>query len=137
MHHLSRVGSRLGEGLTSGLNKIASTTHEIASTTSNLAMQLMDPAVTAVSESPAALSAMSGPAVQAAVSKETADVKESHSEFRILSDSILRTIEEEIEELSKEKQEYQETLKNLKESLKRQDEAFTKAEVALEQRWEF
>ena len=106
MHHLSRVGSRLGEGLTSGLNKIASTTHEIASTTSNLAMQLMDPAVTAVSESPAALAAMSGPAVQATVSKETVDVKESHSEFRILSDSILRTIEEEIEEDSDHEDRY-------------------------------
>lgn len=138
MHHLSRVGSRLGEGLTNGLNKIATTTHEIASTTSNLAMQLMDPAVAVVSESPAMLAgAAMTQTTHLASARDQPALRESQSEFKILSESILKSVEEEIEELIKEKIEYQETLKNLKDAQKRQDEAFTRAESMLEQRWEF
>ena len=140
MHHLSRVGSRLGEGLTNGLNKIATTTQEIASTTSNLAMQLMDPAVAAVADAPAALTnaqAANAQFSQSEALKQLPASRESQSEFKILSDSIIQTIESEITELVREKAEYQEILKNLKDSQKRQDEAFTKSESLLDQRWEF
>jgi hypothetical protein len=132
MHHISRVGSKLGEGLTNGLNKIATTTHEIASTTSNIAMQLMEPAVAAA---PAALT---GAAIGAhnPQNRDSPDSREPQSEFKILSEAMIRTIEEEIEELIKEKREYTETLKNLKEAQKRQDESFTRAEAMLQQRCE-
>jgi hypothetical protein len=135
MHHISRVGSKLGEGLTNGLNKIATTTHEIASTTSNLAMQLMEPAVASVSESPAALT---GAAIgeHNTRNRDSSDSREPQSDFKILSEAMIRTIEEEIEELIKEKREYTETLKNLKEAQKRQEENFTRAEAMLQQRCE-
>jgi alanyl-tRNA synthetase len=110
MHHLSRVGSRLGEGLTSGLNRIASTTQE-------LAMHIMDPSVSAISEISASQAVM--PAV--------VNVDEAPSEFKLVSESIIKAVEDEIEELKREKMEYQEILKNLKEAQRKQIEMFGKA----------
>ena len=124
MHHLSR----LGEGLTSGLNRIASTTQEFASSTSNLAMQLMDPAVAAVAESQA---------VQFQADSLDGAGRDGQPDFKGVSDSIIKIIEDEIAELQREKNEYSETLKKLKEAQRKQDEAFSKAESLLDQRWEF
>ncbi len=123
MHHLSRVGTRLGEGLTSGLNRIASTTHEIASTTGHLAMQLMD---------------TSAPVSSDISPLRVGDSNENiSSDFTQSSESIIKVIEEEIEELMREKSEYQEILRNLKEAQRKQNEAFDKAEESLSERYVF
>ncbi len=130
MHHLSRFG----EGLTSGLNRIASSTQEFASSTSNLAMQLMDPAVAAVADSQAIQYQAAGDSYGLNACDGARDVQ---PDFKVISESIIRVIEEEIAELQREKIEYQETLKKLKETQRKQDEAFSKAESLLNQRWEF
>ena len=130
MHHLSRFG----EGLTSGLNRIASSTQEFASSTSNLAMQLMDPAVAAVADSQAIQYQAAGDSSGLNACDGARDVQ---PDFKVISESIIRVIEEEIAELQREKIEYQETLKKLKETQRKQDEAFSKAESLLNQRWEF
>ena len=127
MHHLSRFG----EGLTSGLNRIASTTQEFASSTSNLAMQLMDPAVAAVADSQAYQ-----PAGDGSYACDGAG-RDGQPDFKVIAESIMKVIEDEIAELQQEKNEYLETLKKLKEVQKKQDEAFSKAESFLNQRWEF
>ncbi len=124
MHHLSRVGSRLGEGLTSGLNRI---TQEIASSTGHLAMQLMDSSAPVPSD----LSLHPGP-VRADDSNELVS-----SDFTQLSESIIKVVEEEIDELNREKLEYQEILKNLKDAQRKQSEAFAKAEESLSERYVF
>ena len=98
MHHLSRFG----EGLTSGLNRIASTTQEFASSTSNLAMQLMDPAVAAVAESQAIQYQPAGD-----LYTSTGDAA-ARPDFQSISESIIKVIEEEILELQREKRQQQE-----------------------------
>ncbi len=55
---------------------------------------------------------------------------EPASEFAQLSESILKVVEDEIIELKRERLEYEEVLKQLKETQKRQEEAFTRAEAA-------
>jgi hypothetical protein len=130
MHHLSRFG----EGLTSGLNRIASTTQEFASSTSNLAMQLMDPAVAAAAESQAIHYQAAG---EFCANSGDAAARDGQPDFKSISESIIKVIEDEILELQREKDEYQETLRKLKETQRKQDEAFSKAESLLSQRWEF
>lgn len=56
---------------------------------------------------------------------------DENADFAQLSEMILKAVEEEIVELNKEKIEYEEKLKLLKESQKRQEEAFCSAEAAL------
>jgi hypothetical protein len=94
----------------------------------------MDPAVAAVADSQAM---HFQPAGDPYGSTPYDGARDGPPDFKTISESIMKTVEDEIAELQREKSEYSEILKKLKEAQRKQDEAFSKAEALLDQRWEF